>query len=112
MISVILSPTKSGSLGIISSRADSGIIAPTPTRQLQKSTLHGLLWKYAGESTHHFLRTKTNSTSTYADFAAMALPYDSINKKPATCNITGIATRYNATWQILIRKTSDIQVIK
>jgi hypothetical protein len=27
------------------------------------------------------------------------------------CNLTGIATRYNNTWQILIRKESDIQVI-
>ena len=43
-------------------------------------------------------------TSTYADFAAMTLP----NK----ADITGIATRYNSTWQILIRKTSDIVVKK
>ena len=51
-------------------------------------------------------------TSTYADFAAMALPYDTEAKKPVPCNITGIATRYNATWQILIRKTSDIEIIQ
>ncbi len=51
-------------------------------------------------------------TSTYADFAAMVLPYDTVNHKPAKVNITGIATRYNSTWQILIRKTSDIQVVK
>ena len=54
-------------------------------------------------------------TNTYADFAAMPLPFkvtaagDTI---PAACNLTGIATRYNSTWQILIRKTSDIQVIQ
>jgi len=51
-------------------------------------------------------------TSTYADFAAMALPYDTIAKRAIPCNITGIATRYNATWQILIRKTSDIEVLQ
>ncbi len=49
-------------------------------------------------------------TSTYADFAAMTLPYDSEAKKKLKCDITGIATRYNSTWQILIRKTSDIVV--
>ena len=47
-------------------------------------------------------------TSTYADFAAMTLPYDNVAKKKLKCDITGIATRYNSTWQILIRKTSDI----
>lgn len=51
-------------------------------------------------------------TSTYADFAAMVLPYDSETKKKLKCDITGIATRYNSTWQILIRKTSDIVVKK
>lgn len=49
-------------------------------------------------------------TSTYADFAAMTLPYDSEAKKKLKADITGIATRYNSTWQILIRKTSDIVV--
>lgn len=51
-------------------------------------------------------------TSTYADFAAMTLPYDSEAKKKLKADITGIATRYNSTWQILIRKTSDIVVKK
>ncbi len=50
-------------------------------------------------------------TSTYAKFAAMKLPYDEVNKRPKKCNITGIATRYNNTWQILIRKESDIEVL-
>ena len=49
-------------------------------------------------------------TSTYADFAAIPLPYDNVAKKKLKCDITGIATRYNTTWQILIRKTSDIVV--
>ena len=43
-------------------------------------------------------------TSTYADFAKMVMPTSGVN-------LTGIATRYNNTWQILIRKTSDIQVV-
>ncbi|MCR4603614.1 MAG: DUF5689 domain-containing protein [Prevotella sp.] len=51
-------------------------------------------------------------TSTYAKFAARKLPYDDVNKRPIKCNITGIATRYNDTWQILIRKESDIEVLE
>lgn len=50
-------------------------------------------------------------TSTYANFAAIPLPYDKETMKPLMCNITGIATRYKDTWQILIRKTSDIQIV-
>ena len=42
----------------------------------------------------------------------MKLPYDEVNKKPKMCNITGIATRYNDTWQILIRKESDIEILE
>lgn len=42
-------------------------------------------------------------TSTYADFAATALPTGSVN-------ITGIFTRYRNTWQILIRQESDVTI--
>ena len=45
-------------------------------------------------------------------FAANTLPYDEVNKKPRVVNITGIATRYNNTWQILIRKESDIEIVQ
>jgi hypothetical protein len=41
-------------------------------------------------------------TSTYADFAALPLP-------TGTCDITGVFTRYNNTWQILIRQISDVK---
>ena len=41
-------------------------------------------------------------TSTYADFANKPLPQGSVD-------ITGIFTRYNNTWQILIREESDIK---
>ena len=51
-------------------------------------------------------------TSTYAKFAAKKLPYDEVNKRPLKCNLTGIATRFNNTWQLLIRKASDIEVIE
>ena len=51
-------------------------------------------------------------TSTYAEFAAVTLPYDIVKRKPLAVDITGIATRYNNTWQILIRKTSDIKTAK
>lgn len=50
-------------------------------------------------------------TSTYAKFAAKKLPVDN-EGNPKPCNITGIATRYNDVWQILIRKESDIEVIE
>ena len=50
-------------------------------------------------------------TSTYAEFAAMPLPYNEATMKPKKCNLTGIATRYKDTWQILIRKSSDIEVL-
>jgi hypothetical protein len=50
-------------------------------------------------------------TSTYAKFAANKLPYDEVNKKARAVNITGIATRYNSTWQILIRKEEDVQEV-
>ncbi len=43
-------------------------------------------------------------TSTYANFAADALP-------TGTVNITGIFTRYRSTWQILIRTAEDIEII-
>ena len=41
-------------------------------------------------------------TSTYADFAAKKLPAGALD-------ITGIFTRYNNTWQILIRKETDVK---
>ena len=40
-------------------------------------------------------------TSTYATFAKTVLPTN-------PCTITGIATRFNSDWQILMRKTSDL----
>ena len=51
-------------------------------------------------------------TSTYAKFAANVLPFDEMNKKPRVVNITGIATRFGSTWQILIRKEEDVVEIK
>ena len=41
-------------------------------------------------------------TSTYADFANKPLPQGVVD-------ITGIFTRYNNTWQILIREEADIK---
>ena len=49
-------------------------------------------------------------TSSYADFAATVLPYDEVNGKKITCDIIGIATQYRGTWQIMMRKTSDLQI--
>jgi hypothetical protein len=41
-------------------------------------------------------------TSTYADFANTIMPTGKVD-------ITGIASRYNDTWQILMRTEDDIQ---
>ena len=41
-------------------------------------------------------------TSTYADFAAETLPAGKVN-------ITGVFTRYNNKWQVIIRKASDVE---
>lgn len=41
-------------------------------------------------------------TSTYADFAAEKLPSGKVN-------ITGIFTRYNNKWQVIIRRGSDVE---
>ncbi|MCR5130522.1 MAG: DUF5689 domain-containing protein [Prevotella sp.] len=51
-------------------------------------------------------------TSSYADFAATVLPYDSVTKQKIPCNITGIATQFRGTWQIMMRKTSDFEVVQ
>jgi hypothetical protein len=51
-------------------------------------------------------------TSSYADFAATVLPYDTINKVKIPCNLIGIATRYRDTWQIMLRKTSDLEILR
>jgi len=48
-------------------------------------------------------------TSTYAKFAARKLPYDEVNKRMKTVNLTGIITCYGTDWQLLIRKDSDIE---
>ena len=57
---------------------------------------------------HHTLNGESMSklllrTSTYADFAALVIP-----TQPVT--LYGIATRYNSTWQILIRAEEDIKM--
>lgn len=49
-------------------------------------------------------------TSSYADFAATTLPFDAETGKKVACNIIGIATQYRGTWQIMMRKTSDLQL--
>ena len=49
-------------------------------------------------------------TSSYADFAATVLPFDTIANKKIPCDIIGVATQYRGTWQIMMRKTSDLVV--
>ena len=47
-------------------------------------------------------------TSTYADFAQKKLPYNTETNQKVPCTIVGIATRFNNDWQIMIRKSDDI----
>ncbi|MBQ9533123.1 MAG: hypothetical protein IJR71_04075 [Prevotella sp.] len=51
-------------------------------------------------------------TSSYADFAATVLPFNEETGQKIPCNITGVASRYRDTWQILIRKASDIEPLQ
>lgn len=57
---------------------------------------------YVNQTLKEFGSNVVVRTSTYADFGAMLMPTGAVT-------LTGIATRYNNTWQILIRKTSDIK---
>ena len=57
---------------------------------------------YVNQTLKEFGSNVVVRTSTYADFGAMVMPTGAVT-------LTGIATRYNNTWQILIRKTSDIK---
>lgn len=57
---------------------------------------------YVNQTLKEFGNNVMVRTSTYADFGAMVMPTGAVT-------LTGIATRYNNNWQILIRKTSDIQ---
>ena len=86
-----------------------GTFAPDTTVDKTVSLIGGCVNRVLNEYTESQLVVRT---STYAKFDAKKLPYDEVNKKPLKCNITGIATRYNNTWQILIRKESDIEVIE
>lgn len=86
-----------------------GTFAPDTTQDKTVSIVGGCV----NRSLNEYPESKVViRTSTYAKFAAMKLPYDEVNKRPRKCNITGIATRYNNTWQILIRKESDIEVVE
>lgn len=86
-----------------------GTFAPDTTQDKTVSIVGGCVNRSLNEYPESKVVIRTN---TYAKFAAMKLPYDEVNKRPRKCNITGIATRYNNTWQILIRKESDIEVVE
>jgi len=86
-----------------------GTFAPDTTQDKTVSLVGGCVNRALNEYSSSKVVVRT---STYAKFAAMKLPYDEVNKRPKKCNITGIATRFNNTWQILIRKESDIEVIE
>ncbi|MBP5339404.1 MAG: hypothetical protein J6Z14_08930 [Prevotella sp.] len=85
-----------------------GTFAPDTTVDKTVSLVGGCVNRSINELTESQFVVRT---STYAKFAAKKLPYDEVNKRPLKCNLTGIATRYNNTWQLLIRKDSDIEVL-
>lgn len=82
-----------------------GTFAPDTTQDKTVQLVGGCVNRQLNEYSSSQLVIRT---STYAKFAARKLPYDEVNKKPLVGDIVGIATRYNNTWQILIRKESDI----
>lgn len=90
-----------------------GTFAPDTTQDKTVNIVGGCVNRALNEYSASDLVIRT---STYAKFAAKKLPIDEATGKPLKCNITGIATRYASgskdTWQILIRKESDIQVIE
>ena len=86
-----------------------GTFAPDTTQDKTVSLIGGCVNRSLNEASESKIVVRT---STYAKFAAVKLPYDDVNKRPKKCNITGIATRYNDTWQILIRKESDIEILE
>jgi len=85
-----------------------GTFAPDTTLDKTVSIVGGCVNRVLNEYSESKLVVRT---STYAKFAARKLPMNETTGEPLKCNITGIATRYNDTWQILIRKESDIQII-
>ena len=90
-----------------------GTFAPDTTQDKTVNIVGGCVSRALNEYSASDLVIRT---STYATFAAKKLPVDETTGKPLKCNITGIATRYvkgkKDTWQILIRKESDIEIIK
>lgn len=61
--------------------------------------------KDAGNGVSRVVNGKNNlvvRSSTYADFAATVMPTGNVN-------LTGIFTRYNSTWQILMRSENDFK---
>ncbi len=93
--------------------AGQGTFAPDSTQDKTVTIMAGCVNRALNEYSASDLVIRT---STYAKFAAKKLPVDATTGKPLKCNITGIATRYASgnkdTWQILIRKESDIEIIQ
>jgi hypothetical protein len=93
--------------------AGQGTFAPDSTQDKTVTIVGGCVNRALNEYSASDLVIRT---STYAKFAAKKLPVDATTGKPLKCNITGIATRYASgnkdTWQILIRKESDIEIIQ
>lgn len=86
-----------------------GTFAPDSTADRSVSIIGGCVNRVLNEYKESELVIRT---STYAKFAAMKLPYDEENKRPIKCNLTGIMNRYNNTWQLIIRKESDIEILE
>ena len=61
---------------------------------------------YYHKELDNFSKDVVIRTSSYADFAATKLPFKEGAKVPV--NLIGILSKYNSTWQFMIRKTTDI----
>ena len=75
-----------------------------------KSGAEAALSGYFIQETNEFPGVQFFTSGNYAKFSSMILPYNTETQKAKKCTIVGIASRYRDTWQISIRKTSDITV--
>ena len=85
-------------------------LVPCGTTTLAPEYKAGTTLTYNGSTNgyvHHSLNGESMNalvlrTSTYADFANSVMP-------TGTVDVTGVATRFNDTWQILLRTESDVK---
>ena len=75
-----------------------------------KSGTEAPLTGYFIQEVDQFPGVQFFTSGDYAKFSSTILPFDEETGKAIPCTIIGVAGYYNGTWQISIRRTSDITV--